>query len=110
MGIISSVNIKRVFDYDYLFLIYVNLFENFYYFFLDFFVGGVYFCDSMKLFVVLLLFLGFVYCSVVFIDIEKRLVMGLYIMIVFFMFFIFCFLNVYYIFGWFFLLINISNS
>lgn len=99
LGIISSVNIKRVFDYDYLFLIYVNLFENFYYFFLDLFVGGVYFCDSMKLFVVLLLFLGFVYCSVVFIDIEKRLVMGLYIMIVFFMFFIFCFLNVYYIFG-----------
>lgn len=84
MGIISSVNIKRVFDYDYLFLIYVNLFENFYYFFVDLFVGGVYFCDSMKLFVVLLLFLGFVYCSVVFIDIEKRLVMGLYIMIVFF--------------------------
>lgn len=84
LGITSSANINRVFDYDYLFSIYVNLPENSHYFFLDLSVGGVHLCDSMKLFVALLPFLGLVYCSAAPTDIEKRSAMGLYIMIVFF--------------------------
>lgn len=110
LGITSSANIKRVFDYDYLFSIYVNLPENSHYFFLDFSVGGAHLCDSMKLFVALLPFLGLVYCSAAPTDIEKRSAMGLYIMIVFFMFSILCLLNVHYIFGRPFLPTNISNS
>lgn len=110
LGITSSANIKRVFDYDYLFSIYVNLPENSHYFFLDLSVGGAHLCDSMKLFVALLPFLGLVYCSAAPTDIEKRSAMGLYIMIVFFMFSILCLLNVHYIFGRPFLPTNISNS
>lgn len=98
LGITSSANIKRVFDYDYLFSIYVNLPENSHYFFLDLSVGGAHLCDSMKLFVALLPFLGLVYCSAAPTDIEKRSAMGLYIMIVFLMFSILCLLNVHYIF------------
>lgn len=85
LGITSSANIKRVFDYDYLFSIYVNLPENSHYFFVDLSVGGAHLCDSMKLFVALLPFLGLVYCSAAPTDIEKRSAMGLYIMIVFFL-------------------------
>lgn len=84
LGITSSANINRVFDYDYLFSIYVNLPENSHYFFVDFSVGGAHLCDSMKLFVALLPFLGLVYCSAAPTDIEKRSAMGLYIMIGFF--------------------------
>lgn len=98
LGITSSANIKSVFDYDYLFSIYVNLPENSHYFFLDLSVGGAHLCDSMKLFVALLPFLGLVYCSAAPTDIEKRSAMGLYIMIVFLMFSILCLLNVHYIF------------
>lgn len=98
LGITSSANIKRVFDYDYLFSIYVNLPENSHYFFLDLSVGGAHLCDSMKLFVALLPFLGLVYCSAAPTDIEKRSAMGLYIMIIFLMFSILCLLNVHYIF------------
>lgn len=85
LGITSSANIKRVFDYDYLFSIYVNLPENSHYFFVDLSVGGAHLCDSMKLFVALLPFLGLVYCSAAPTDIEKRSAMGLYIMIGFFL-------------------------
>lgn len=71
---------------------------EFYYFFVDLSVGGAHLCDSMKLFVALLPFLGLVYCSAAPTDIEKRSAMGLYIMIVFFIFSILCLLNVHYIF------------
>lgn len=84
LGITSNANIKRVFDC--LLLIFVNIRENHHhhYLFVDLSVGAVHLCDSMRLFIVLLPFLGLVYCSAAPTDIEKRSAMGLYIMIVYF--------------------------
>lgn len=65
---------------------FCNIRENHHhhYLFVDLSVGAAHLCDSMKLFIVLLPFLGLVYCSAAPTDIEKRSAMGLYIMIVYF--------------------------
>lgn len=92
LGITSNANIKRVFDC--LLSIFVNIRENHHHHFLfvDLSVGAAHLCDSMKLFIALLPFLGLVYCSAAPTDIEKRSAMGLYIMIVY------CFCSLYFVF------------